>query len=107
MGSKSNIIFGEEMSWLLEQYWEERWVDKKLTFCNLNDHDRNIEENFVQKHSVESFLQFTKVIILLMFLKESPDFQFRKPLPPVPSCVTVKLLTKQSSLGRRTCPGTK
>ena len=107
MGSKSNIIFGEEMSWLLGKYWEERWIDKELTFCNLDDHDKNIEENFVQKHSVESFLQFTKVIILLILLKESTDITFRKPLPLVPSFATVKLLMKQSSLARKTCPGTK
>ena len=49
------------MSWLLENYWKERWIDRKLTFCNLDDHLLNIEDEIVQKHSVESFLQFTKV----------------------------------------------
>ena len=49
------------MSWLLENYWKERWIDRKLTFCNLNDHLLNIEDEIVQKQSVESFLHFTKV----------------------------------------------
>jgi len=60
MRSKSSLRFGEEMSWLLEEDWDERWIDKKLTFCNLDDHDKNVEEQLVLKHSVESFLQFTK-----------------------------------------------
>ena len=48
------------MSWLMENYWKERWIDRKLTFCNLDDYLLNVEDEIVQKHSVESFLQFTK-----------------------------------------------
>ena len=61
------------MSWLLENYWKERWIDRKLTFCNLDDHLLNIEDEIVQKHSVESFLQFTKVIPLMIIIKNHFD----------------------------------
>ena len=56
------------MSWLLENYWKERWIDRKLTFCNLDDHLLNVEDDIFQKHSVESFLQFTKVRILILII---------------------------------------
>ena len=56
------------MSWLLENYWKERWIDRKLTFCNLDDHLLNVEDEIFQKHSVESFLQFTKVRILILII---------------------------------------
>jgi hypothetical protein len=57
------------MSWLLENYWKERWIDRKLTFCNLDDHLLNIEDEIVQNHSVESFLQFTKVSNSMTIIK--------------------------------------
>ena len=66
--SKSNLIFGEKMSWLLDMYWNERWIDRKLTFCNLDDHLQSVEEEIVKKHSVESFLQFTKVKSKVIFI---------------------------------------
>eukprot|EP00092_Neocalanus_flemingeri_P023132 GFUD01025081.1.p1 GENE.GFUD01025081.1~~GFUD01025081.1.p1 ORF type:complete len:565 (+),score=137.16 GFUD01025081.1:64-1758(+) len=58
--SKSNLNFGEQMSWLLDDYWQERWIDQKLTFCNLDVQLHIAANEVVQKHSVESFLQFTK-----------------------------------------------
>ena len=77
------------MSWLLENYWTERWIDRKLTFCNLEDHLLNVEEEIVQKHSLESFLQFTKVRTVMNFIKYHTDI-FRKPLPPALCGVTAK-----------------
>ena len=56
------------MSWLLDMYWNERWIDRKLTFCNLDDHLQSVEEEIVKKHSVESFLQFTKVKCKVIFI---------------------------------------
>ena len=60
------------MSWLLENYWKERWIDRKLTFCNLDDHLLNTEDEIIQKHSVESFLHFTKVRTTLSIIIYHP-----------------------------------
>ena len=61
LGSKSSLLLGKEMSWLLEDYWSRRWVDKSLTFCNLDEHLIDDEDHALQKHSLLSFLTFTKV----------------------------------------------
>ena len=39
-----------------------------MTFCNLDDHLLTIEDEIFQKHSMESFLQFTKVRILILII---------------------------------------
>ena len=64
LGSKSSLLLGKEMSWLLEDYWSQRWVDKSLTFCNLDEHLIEDEDHVMQKHSLQSFLTFTKVTLL-------------------------------------------
>ena len=78
--SKSNLKFGEQMSWLLEDYWRQKWMDHKLTFCNLDGDLQNIEDESLQKHSVDSFLQFTKVtaniIILIIYLSKITENLF-------------------------------
>jgi len=60
-GSKTNLQFGREMSWLLGQNWEQQWSDRENTFCKFA-HDEDIveEEVEVNKHSLISFLQFTE-----------------------------------------------
>ena len=49
---------GEDMLWLLEEYWRERWIDRKTTFCTPRHTGRDVIE---VKQTVEAFLQFAKV----------------------------------------------
>jgi len=58
--SKSSLQFGEDMSWLLEDYWTERWIDQNKTFCNLDGHLQTDDNETGQKHLVHSFLLFTR-----------------------------------------------
>ena len=59
--SKSSLQFGEEMSWLLEDNWTERWIDQNSTLCNLDRNLHTVGDETVQKHFVHSFLLFTEV----------------------------------------------
>ena len=96
-GSKTNLQFGREMSWLLGHKWKQQWTDRENTFCKFA-HDEDIveEEVEVNKHSLISFLQFTEVSLWFLFISEF-RFLFRKHLLLVQSFVTVKLLMKQES----------
>jgi len=58
--SKSSLQFGEEMSWLLEDNWTERWIDQNSTLCNLDRNLHTVGDETVQKHFVHSFLLFTE-----------------------------------------------
>ena len=68
--SKSNLMFGEEMFWLLEGYWKERWIDQKLTFCNMENITTKSDES-ARKSLVFSFLQFTQVTTNSMMYSHS------------------------------------